>query len=192
MILDEDTILSASVAAGSGAQVLSSDFITLNPDFGLGVQLGNVNLRKAPMPNLQEFGLHFRVTTAFAINAGLPLAEFHAALSDGTDEVNIGSNAPAITLVVGARIQWGFLAAQLTLNAQFFVRFAPWSAIMGRTSAGAALLGRDLNRLYAHVALPASDVATFSAGTVEARVVKMGDIVDSPDAFIYPAGTQEV
>ncbi len=200
MIQDTSLALTAS-APGTGVHVTSTNGLDLNPDFGSGP-----NARRSPLPGLGS-GVLIRVdvTTAFAISAGEPVAQFHAVLSNlgdgvavhtGASVISIGVQAPSLVDISGTTFS-GMAVADLTLNSHFFIRLNPWTAGMGRNFADAVVVGQDLRYLGVMIAMPnylegGTGTHFFSAGAISAHLVKDGDVMEDPTDFMYPAGSLPV
>lgn len=156
----------------------------LNPDFGNGHMP-----RKAGMPGEgHDFAIRCRVTQAFTVNAGTPIAQVHAVLStagnpntsppalvSAGDFVVIGSNVGPCQLD-GADLLPGFQAADLTINSEFYIKCNPWTEVMGRAISG-AVEGPDLRYLGVIINIPNYSAAanSFSAGILQCNVVLASD-----------------
>jgi len=194
MIEDDGHLLVASAPA-SGVFEASTFGIDLNPDFGTGA-----SARQSPIPGAGGEEIMFRVsvTTAFAVGAGEPGAQFHAVLSDLGDGVAVHTGASVISIgVQSARVflntadVWsGYQAADLPVNTHFFIRFNPWTSGMGRNFADAVVIGKNLRYLGVAITVPNYDGGThaFSAGSISAVLVKSSDVLQNPEDFAFPAG----
>lgn len=182
-------------APGGGVIAAASTGYDLNPDYGSGQYA-----RKAPLIGVgEDFCVRVDVTNAFVqMGIGVPVFQFHMALSDlpsmlSANMVIIGSSMPSQTLVAQTPdIQIGWNITQLTLGAQFYIRCNPWTAPMGRSAAGAALIGKDLRYLGLICVQPNYHVAdTFAEGSVDARFVKHSDTYSWKD-HAYPSAVKHV
>lgn len=177
----------------------SSPGYDLNPDFGTGQ-----SARKSPLFSQggEELLMRVTLTTAFTVALGTPVAQFHMVLSDTAAAVAtqpnfciIGSNLGPLN-IIGARRHAGYIAADLTIGRHIFIRANPWTAIMGRSheAVPVTLVGKDLRYVGLMITNPHSDVGPSAFGTNVCtwNFVKIGDVMENPEDFIYPAATVHV
>ena len=199
MIGDEHIQLIALFPA-SGLYSNGTFGIDLNPDFGSGPSAVTAEQRRGTLPGMGDDMLfRVRVASAFAIGAGEPVAQFHAVLSEVGDGVAVsgGSNVISIGVAASSRVNVssvtysGMAVADLTLNSQFFIRFNPWTAGMGRDAVGGTVIGKNLRYLGVNIVVPnyLGGTHAFSAGLIDVVLVKSSDVMQDPTDFAYPPGT---
>lgn len=184
MIYDFDTEVTAS-APGDGISVTYSDSYSLT-DGSDGV------------PQLFGGGqiyMQFEVTTAFAVGAGAPLAQFGIAIDDNA---TLTDSSLVLALTGGSvNTNIGLDAAQLTLGRTFHLAIPSWEDIMQLngalwpdTKSAAAEAAFRLIRFMGIVIHQPSPVATsanyFSAGAVKSRITTQATVATAISSSQFP------
>ncbi len=180
----KDALVQATlVATTAGAAFGGSIGLDLNPDFGNGH-----SPRKAGMPGAgADFAIKCRVSQAFAVGNGAPILQVYAVLSTAGDPgipglvisgnyVAVGCQCAPMQLD-GSNLVPGFIATELTLNTEFYIKCNPWTFSMARGIPGSLdgeerrFLGLILNTIN-HTA----GANEFSAGIINGNIVLASDL----------------